>query len=151
MAIDLRSDKKIEVLLHLLDENRKQVIWVKNLDFKMAYYSLGFFVAATAWFSANPPQSEQIRLLQVFVAVSALLSWSFLWRNHSRHDGLNREFNVILDALRLTEANVYAEKPICPIQTRVDWRFHFGRGLYALFVGVGAVATCAFLRLVASP
>jgi hypothetical protein len=51
------------------------VEWVKNLDFKIVYYCLGFFIASIGWFSANPPQRSQLTFL---VLAFVLLTWQII-------------------------------------------------------------------------
>ena len=144
------DDKKADVLLQLLDHNRKQAEWVKNLDFKVVYYCLGFFVASIGWFSANPPQQSQLPLLISSVVLMTLLSLLFLLRNHARHHALNAEFSSILSALNLMEPNHYGDQAVCKMwDTKVPWAFHFGRGLYSYFIICGAALAIAFVTSVA--
>lgn len=144
------DDKKADILLQLLDQNRKQTEWVKNLDMKIVYYCLGFFVVCIGWFSAHPPQSGQVPLLVSSFVLLAFLSILFLVRNHSRHHGLNTEFNNILEALNLMEPNHYSLDPVFKKwETKNSWAFHFGRGLYSFFILCGAVLAIAFVTSVA--
>lgn len=140
----LTDEKKTDVLLHFIDQNRKQAEWVKNLDFRIVYYCLGGFVALIGWFLATPPQRSQFPFLVSAIVFLTMLSLLFLLRNHSRHHSLNVEFRNILAALRLTEPNYYGTKPICE-QPNSKMVFHFGRGIYSAFIVCGAILTISFI------
>ena len=128
----LDDQRKIEVLLKLLEENQKQVEWLKELDFRITYYTVVAMLAGIVWSASN--SSIPAWLLVWVVIIMSLLTLLFLSRNHLRHMELNREYRRITKALLLTQKGEYAEEAIYILRKREDWIFHAGRTLYALAV-----------------
>lgn len=140
----LNDEKKSDILLKLLEENGKSVEWLKELDFKISYYTLALFLALIAWLASNVPNEDDKWVFYVIVALTATLSVVFLIRNHSRHATLNFELDRVHTALLLKAAGEYA--PDVLVDTvKNDWEFHLGRILYGLFILAAAVVTCIFL------
>jgi hypothetical protein len=145
MPVKLTDEKKIDILLKLFEENRKQVEWLKDLDFKIVYYTLAIYLAMVAWFSANHPKDSYIPFLVVAIILVASTAVLFLARNHIRHTGLNAELGRTMEALGLMSANEYAEKPLFSSSSGKDWAFHLGRVLYGVAVIATALLTYIFL------
>lgn len=146
--IDLSDDKKVEVLLKLIEENRKSAEWVKNFDFKVAYYPLLLYVALIVWSASNPLDVEQKVVLIVAVLLVMAISILFLNRNHTRHWTINEEFGRVRRALKLTTSDEYGEEPVAD-DIVVDKEFHKGRRLYKVII-LGAAIFACFLIWVAS-
>jgi integral membrane sensor domain MASE1 len=140
----LDDEKKADVLLKLLEENRKSAEWVKNLDFKLTYYPIGLFVAAIAWFATHPPEGQQKWVILTAVFLVALLSTVFLSRNHRRHATLNRELDRIRSALLLKTPGQYGPAALAD-NVVLDLEFHLGRLLYVFFLWAGASLTAIFI------
>lgn len=140
MPNSLNSKNKVDVLLKLIEENRKQAEWVKNLDYKIVYYTVILLGLVIVWITNNP----KIELLKEFffltIIMFGILSIIFLLRNHIRHSGLNKEYGKIIRALLLTQSNVYHQEPIYNSKKRgIDWMFHLGRSLYILFIVISVI------------
>src|SRR5438132_554514 len=87
----LSIDKKADILLQLHLENRKQAEWVKELDFKVVYSTLGVFIGAIFWLGSKPATATQRPIVAVALGLVAGLALIFLARNHARHISLNHE------------------------------------------------------------
>jgi hypothetical protein len=145
MSIQLSNENKVSILVDLMKENRKQVEWVKNLDFKILYYTLAFWVAIVAWLSTKPPATTPKCVLSGAVILISILATGLFIRNHARHADLNTEFIRMASSLHLTTGNEYGLYVIYPKRNGSDWAFHLGRGLYFLFIIIGATFTTLFI------
>jgi hypothetical protein len=54
VAMEINKERKVDILLKLLEENRKQVEWLKNLDHKIVYYTVLLFIVGIAWLASRP-------------------------------------------------------------------------------------------------
>lgn len=134
--MEIESTKKIDILLKLLEENRKSAEWLKDLDLKIARYSLALYLAAIAWLTAHPPTKKwPWYSADIIIAV---LGSAFLFRNSSRHQGFNEELGRIRTALGLEQEGVYHPKAIGHAKP-TDIAFYVGRVLYWLYVIAGAL------------
>ena len=140
MCIELGHRDKIDVLLKVLELNAAHVEWIKNMDYKVTYYTLVFVIAVVVWIAASP-----VQLPPLFVIVSSLigvcgLAILLLAKNHWRHKELNEEFRRIVHALKLNQANSYSTQQIVTLR-QSDLPFHLGRSLYmALIIVSGLLA-----------
>ncbi len=138
------EDKKVDVLLKLMEENKKQIEWVKNLDYNIVYYTVLLFFAIIAWTASKPSFITLPNWFFILAVVTfTILALSFLYRNHYRHSRLNKEYENLKDALSLTKKDVYNSEPICIVGD--DWAFIFGRILYAILIILGATFTIILL------
>ena len=140
----LDDQKKADVLLKILEENRKQTEWVKNLDYKIVYYTVLFFLAGIAWLGSKPASAPPKWLFDLAIGVVSLLAIIFLLRNHMRHGGLNQEYFRIVEALLLNKENEYGSQPLYQARRDPDWAFHAGRGIYAILIILSAIVTPRF-------
>lgn len=142
----LNDKDKVEVLLKLLEENRKQVEWVKELDYRVVYYTIFALLAGLAWLAAQQRSASLRMLFNGAVIVVSLLAVIFLIRNHRRHAGLNKEFKRVVKALRLNKESEYTDEAIYPLREGHDWPFHAGRALYGVLIIVVAILAMFFLN-----
>lgn len=141
--MELDNDRKVDVLLELLKEKRRQVQWLKDLDFKIAYFTVSLLVAIMAWLGT----AEQVKVpdcvLRVSVLSVSILALGFFLRNHSRHKGIRVENDNICQALLLMKVGEYDEQPILRKRSKRwwhDWPFWFGRLLYATVIAAAALS-----------
>jgi len=140
---------KVDTLHKLLEEYGSQVQWVKDLDFKIIYYTLALLVGIDAWFAANPPSRPLLPSLYAIVAFLAAWSIVFLWRNHSRHGGLLDKLQQVHDALLLTEPKAYGTAPLEKTRSSKDLAFHSGRILYGVAILIASSLSAVFITSVA--
>jgi hypothetical protein len=150
--MDIDSKTKVDVLLKLLEQNRKSVDWLKDFDFKIAYYSLALYLAAIAWLTGHPPKPEEKWVWYSADAIVAILGSVFLVRNSARHKGFNQELNRIWTGLRLTEPKFYSEsgEAICNAPA-IDFAFYLGRALYVLYVVASAIVFAILIHRLKIP
>jgi hypothetical protein len=129
MKLELTDQMKVNTLHTLIEEYGRQVQWVKDLDFKIIYYTLAFLVAIIAWFIANP--QEQAYIFIWIIAFLCVWSIIFLFRNHFRHGVLLDKLRSVHEALGFFEPKLYAEEALEGRKNFKDWAFHAGRILYA--------------------
>ena len=145
MALSLEDSEKIDVLLKLLEENKKHVEWLKNLDYKIMYRTILLFCAIGAWWGSKPdllpPPSECLLISLTWVIT--VLALGFLLRNHLRHAGLNNEFKRICAALSLDKKKIYGEEAIVDLAN--GFSFHFGRILYGVIILAGGISIDVYI------
>lgn len=130
MSLNLTDEMKVDTLHKLLEEYGKQIQWVKDLDFKIIYYTLGLLIAVIAWFSANPPQKELFPFLEYVIYILGLWSIVFLIRNHARHSEILDKLQHIHDALLMNKPGEYCSSVLESSTSVKDLSFHLGRILY---------------------
>jgi len=130
MEIKLTNQMKLDTLHKLYEEFSRQIIWIKDHDFKVFYYTMGLLVGIVAWFAANPPQNELIPLLNIVIIILGLWAALFLVRNHNRHAKLLNKIHNIYIALQLNIPNTYDGLLTEEYKNLKDWGFFIGRLLY---------------------
>jgi hypothetical protein len=131
-AISLDNDSnQIEILKTIIEDNGKQVEWVKNLDFKATEYAIIFTVISICWLATNGINFGSVMLIKWAILIIPLASILILIRNHIRHFKLNRQWQKVVISLKLNERNIYNDAPIVKIVNN-ELTFHLGRVLYAL-------------------
>ena len=131
--MNISDDKKVDVLTNVLNENRRQAIWVKNLDFKIIYYTLLLFLALVAWVSSEGLKHALYYLMSRLVFTLFIIDALFLTRNHLSHYYLNKEYFRIIEVLKLSNAHEYDTKAVIKKSKFHNYTFHGGRILYIAF------------------
>jgi hypothetical protein len=137
---------KVNTLHKLLEEYGNQIQWVKDLDFKIIYYTLGLFVAVIAWFSTNPPQKELFPFLKSVIYFLGIWSIVFLIRNHFRHSKILDKLHNIHEALLLNKPGEYYSSAIESSTSIKDLSFHMGRILYIFGIIIACLLCIAYIK-----
>ncbi len=143
--MEINKERKVDILLKLLEENRKQVGWLKNLDHKIVYYTVLLFIVGIAWLASRPYTTPQYCSLLISIIGIVVFDILFLIRNHHRHTELIYENRRISKALLLDKKNEYNSEAIYPLHDGQDFAFHIGRFLYIILIIFSAVMTWSFM------
>lgn len=129
--MEIEKEKKVEIILAFIEENRKQVEWVKDLDFKATQYSIVFILVSIGWLLTNGVTHVPQEWMYAAFSVMPTLAIAILCRNHRRHYKLNRQWQAAAKALQLDKENVYLPDPIVKIYDQ-ETIFHLGRLFYII-------------------
>ena len=143
--MEINREWKVDILLKLLEENRKQTEWVKNLDHKIVYYTVLLFIVGIAWLASKPYPTPQYCSLLISIIGIVVFDILFLIRNHYRHIELDNEIRRISKALLLNKENEYNSEAIYPLHDGQDFAFHAGRFLYIILIIFSAFMTWLFI------
>lgn len=135
MVLKLTDKTKSEVLVKMLEETEKQIIWLKNLDYKVMYYTFLFILVLSAWVATSPSTIPPKLLLVLALLIMPIISIVFLIKNHLRHSKLRDQYGRIAKALKLNTEE-YGEI-IYPDLEKHDLIFHLGRMLYIFLLIAG--------------
>ncbi len=135
-SLSLNDKMKVDTLHKLLEGYGRQVQWVKDLDFKIIYYTLGLLVGVVAWFITNPPGKGIIFTLYGVITFLGLWSIILLCRNQKRHATLLDKLQLVHKALQLDLPNQYAPFALETCKNLKDWAFYAGRCIYAIGIAI---------------
>src|SRR5262245_55423930 len=133
MPLNISDETKVNILLKHIEINRKEVEWLKDLDFKTINYTVTVYVGLIAWLVVNK-QDIQANIAGQFIVVVwgiAIFGSMLLARNHIRHRELNQTLNRLQKALNLMAKHEYSDDEIFKDKpSGMDVEFHLGRLIY---------------------
>lgn len=150
--MEIKPKEKIEILLTMIKENNVQIIWLKDLDFKIVYYSVVLLFATLTWLATTTTaeNSQLLFMYRYFSLILVTLSTLFLIRNHFTHWRIRFNNRRMLGTLGLFKKNIYGTEP--PVTYSNDFMFHMGRFIYFVILVISGttstIASCYFLRFV---
>lgn len=124
-----------DILLRILDEKNKSIDSIKNLDWKIVYFSIFSFAACVYWVSSKPAILPNRNTFYTIIIGFSLLSIIFLLRNHLRHHFLRQERYQILKLLFSPEQL----KEISSKKFMHELLFHLGRSIYICYILLGTI------------
>jgi hypothetical protein len=136
--MEIERKEKIEILLTMLKENNIQIIWLKDLDLKIVYYTVVLQFATITWLAATQ-NTQLLFVFRFFSFVTLVLSGLFLLRNHITHNRIRLNNRRMLNALGLFSKNRYGDESMLTYSS--DWTFHAGRLIYLVILAISSIAT----------